>query len=197
MASVIERGAPRVLAGHERFMKPHLAGLMFGVLFLTFGLLALIGSWGAHFYDSSIQETGGRAVGHVIGKRIAEAADGDSDFYVDYSFALANGPILTASHGVSKGYWDGVQVGQSIDACYDQSIPNAISRPVAATPRGSLPSSYRHWAEHSWPLPFCCASPPAKGGGLMGNPSVNGTGWERRSGIASGGGGRLPCSLCP
>ena len=105
-------------------MKPYFAALLFGLVFLTVGLLILVGSWGAYVSDSGIQESGGRSMGHVTGKQVAKAADGDSDFYVDYSFAIADGRIVTASRGISKADWERVRVGQTIEIRYDRDNPN-------------------------------------------------------------------------
>ena len=63
-------------------------------------------------------------MGHVTGKQVAKAADGDSDFYVDYSFAIADGRIVTASRGISKADWERVRVGQTIEIRYDRDNPN-------------------------------------------------------------------------
>lgn len=101
----------------------HLAALIMGGLFLLFGLIFLIGSWGAYLTDSKIQETGKSADGHIEKKVFLFVADGDSDYILEYWFLTNDGLKINTSHHVSKSLWQKVNEKQIIEIKYSPTNP--------------------------------------------------------------------------
>jgi len=105
---------------NEQF-RSSLAGRLVGVILFGLGLLALLGSWGGHWFDLEIQDRGGRAVGHVTGKHFAQP----SDWTLDYWFLLPGGQRLEVRHrGISEPLWRRLQVGDVIDVRYELNKPS-------------------------------------------------------------------------
>ena len=103
--------------------KPSLLALIMGVFFLLVGLIFLIGSWGAYFTDSKIQDSGLSANAQIIKKVFLFDADGDSDYILDYWFTTNSGAKIYASHHVSKSLWNTVKENQLIEVKYSASNP--------------------------------------------------------------------------
>jgi hypothetical protein len=97
--------------------------LVFGVVFLVVGLLAVFGSWRGYQLDTGILEHGARAEGHITKKVVLAAADGDSDHGIDYWFALPGGQRIEAHAGVPKPMWDGLREGGTLDIAYSPDYP--------------------------------------------------------------------------
>lgn len=94
-----------------------------GLFFVLFGLVFVIGSWGAYFTDSSIQNHGLSAQGYIEKKVFLMVADGDSDFILDYWFVTQSGAKIHASHHVSKTLWQAVREHQTITIMYSANNP--------------------------------------------------------------------------
>jgi hypothetical protein len=95
-----------------------------GALFFLVGLVVLVGSWAAYSLDTSIERHGGRAVGYVTKKTFLFAADGDSDYVLEYRFALPSGERMNAQRTVSKELWSGLEESQSFVVLYHPENPN-------------------------------------------------------------------------
>jgi hypothetical protein len=102
--------------------KPSRLALIIAALLATFGIIGVVGSWGAYSLDSSIEREGVRATGRVLDKHVLAAAD-DSDFIVEYSFELPSGERLTNSPGVSKALWSRFHKGDAIEIYYSAENP--------------------------------------------------------------------------
>ncbi|MDH4351281.1 MAG: DUF3592 domain-containing protein [Gemmatimonadota bacterium] len=94
-----------------------------GVVFAAFGLVALVGSWGAYRYDTRIVREGAQATAEVTDRDVVSSADGGSDFDLDYTFILPDGRRQSTSRSVPKSIWDTIAVGQSITVFYDPANP--------------------------------------------------------------------------
>jgi len=100
-----------------------LIALVMGVIFLLTGLVFLIGSWGAYFTDTKIQDSGPSAEGHLEKKLFMRVADGDSDYILEYWFMTKEGSAIRASRNVSKRLWSAVHEGQIIEIKYSANNP--------------------------------------------------------------------------
>jgi hypothetical protein len=98
--------------------------IVIGALFFLFGLLAIVGGWGAYHLDTSIERHGGRAIGYVTKKIFLSASDGDSDYILEYRFALPSGEPMNARRGVSKELWSSLKEGESLVVLYQHENPN-------------------------------------------------------------------------
>lgn len=101
-----------------------LVALIMGILFLLVGLIFIIGAWGAYFTDSKIQDNGSTVLGHINKKTFLSAADGDSDYILEYWFATKNGALINANRHVSRTFWESVTKNQTIEIKYSASNPN-------------------------------------------------------------------------
>jgi hypothetical protein len=101
-------------------LKISFAGLVLGVAICAIGVLALVGSWGGHWFDREIQDRGGRSVGHVTDKHFSQPNDWD----VDYWFLLPDGQRVDARRrGISEALWQRLQIGDLIDVRYELNNP--------------------------------------------------------------------------
>ncbi len=101
-------------------MRTSTSGLLFGVLLVVVGLLALVLAWGGHLRDLDIQAHGGLATGRVTGK----AYSAPDDWAVAYTFALENGRrFAVPSRLVSEARWRKLQVGDPIAIHYAPDNP--------------------------------------------------------------------------
>lgn len=97
--------------------------LAIGAAFCAFGLVAAIGSWGAYLADSRILEHGARVEARVLGKDVLFAADGDSDFMIDYVFELPDGTRELGHRGVPRPLWQSVREGGTVTVLYSPDNP--------------------------------------------------------------------------
>ena len=97
--------------------------LVMGVVFLLVGLGGVVGSWGAYVTDTNIERSGPRATGRLVKKLFLGAADGDSDYVLEYRFETPSGQSVTASRGVSKELWASLREGESREVRYSASNP--------------------------------------------------------------------------
>jgi len=97
--------------------------LVFGIVFLVIGLLTVFGSWRGYQLDNGILEHGVRTQGHITKKIVIAAADGDSDYGVDYWFTLPAGQRIEAHGGIPKSLWDGLHEGDTLEIAYSSEYP--------------------------------------------------------------------------
>jgi hypothetical protein len=91
-----------------------------GAVICGLGLIALIGSWGGHWYDREIQVSGGRSVGHVTDKHFSQPDDWD----VNYWFLLPDGQRVDVRHrSISGALWQRLKVDDLIDVHYELKNP--------------------------------------------------------------------------
>ena len=104
-------------------MRASIGSLGCGILFLIAGLFFIAASWVVYSRDTRTEDQGERETGRITGKESLIAADGDSDFYVEYSFELSDGTQLTSRRAVPKGIWDDLSIGDSVEVRYDPAQP--------------------------------------------------------------------------
>lgn len=97
--------------------------LVMGVVFLLIGLGGVVGSWGAYVTDTEIERSGPRATGRLVKKLFLRAADGDSDYMLEYTFATSSGQEMKASRSVSKALWASLREGESLEVRYSEANP--------------------------------------------------------------------------
>ena len=96
---------------------------MMGALFLLVGAGGVIGSWGAYVTDTNIEHSGPRAKGHLVKKLFMGAADGDSDYVLEYWFETPKGQVVNVSHTVSKELWVSMREGELLEVQYSETNP--------------------------------------------------------------------------
>ena len=94
-----------------------------GALFFVVGCIGAIGSWGAYRLDTSIEKSGQRAEGRITKKSVLFAADGDSDYIVEYQFNLPSGKRVEAVRGVHKELWNTLRDGEAFVVLYSAENP--------------------------------------------------------------------------
>jgi hypothetical protein len=97
--------------------------LIFGIVFLTVGLLTTLGSWRGYQLDAGILEHGARTQGHITKKVTVAAADGGHDHGLDYWFVLPEGQRIEAHSGVPKSLWESMREGDSLEIAYSPQYP--------------------------------------------------------------------------
>ena len=97
--------------------------LVMGVVFLLVGLGGVVGSWGAYVTDTNIERSGPRSTGRLVKKLFLGAADGDSDYKLEYTFATSSGQEVKASRSVSKELWASLREGESLEVRYSAANP--------------------------------------------------------------------------
>lgn len=97
--------------------------LVSGIVFLAAGLLTVFGSWRGYQLDTGILEHGVRTQGHITKKVTIAAADGGSEYGVDYWFTLPEGQRIEAHGGVPKSLWDGLREGETLEIAYSPEYP--------------------------------------------------------------------------
>ena len=97
--------------------------LVMGTLFFVVGCIGAIGSWGAYRLDTSIEKSGQRAEGRIMNKSVLFAADGDSDYIVEYQFNLPSGKRVEAVRGVNKELWNTLRDGEAFVVLYSTENP--------------------------------------------------------------------------
>lgn len=103
--------------------RPSRIALIMGLVFALFGGFGIVGSWAAYRLDSGIAAEGERATGHLTRKSLLRAADGDSDFVIDYWFVLPDGRRVEAHRSLSKALWSGLREGQDFTVRYSAANP--------------------------------------------------------------------------
>jgi hypothetical protein len=97
--------------------------LVMGVLFLLVGVGGVVGSWGAYFTDTNIEKHGSRTKAHLVKKVFLGAADGTSEYVLEYSFETSNGQLVNASRTVSKELWGALREGELLEVRYSEPTP--------------------------------------------------------------------------
>ena len=94
-----------------------------GTLFFVVGCIGAIGSWGAYRLDTSIETSGQRAERRITKKSVVVAADGDSDYIVEYWFNLPSGKRVEPVRRVHKKLWNTLRDGEAFVVLYSAKNP--------------------------------------------------------------------------
>jgi uncharacterized membrane protein len=102
---------------------PDRLAMMLAALFVVVGLVFAIGSWGSYLTDTHIARDGGRATGTITDKSVSRGDD-DTDYLLQYRFALPDGGLQTGQHGIAKADWATRQIGAPLAISYDRNRPS-------------------------------------------------------------------------
>ena len=103
--------------------KISIGGLLIGAVFFFIGMVFIVGSWGAYRTDSNIEKNGASAEGRLMKKYFMRAADGDSDYMIEYWFKTADSVMIEATRGVNRDLWNELQEGQTLEIHYARDNP--------------------------------------------------------------------------
>jgi len=105
-------------------LKTSISSIIIGLVCIGVGLFFLAGSWGAYSKYKSVQDYGGRTIGHITKKHFQTAADRGGNYYVDYWFMSSAGSKISASSIIAKQQWDMFQVDDTMEIRFDRSNPH-------------------------------------------------------------------------
>ncbi|MBK6844709.1 MAG: DUF3592 domain-containing protein [Gemmatimonadetes bacterium] len=130
------------------------------VLLALVGSVGAVGSWGAYLTDSRLERSGPRAVGLVTDSHVSRAADGETDYIVEYTFALPSGREVASQRGVSQRLWSQLRRGERVTVVYSAKQPGR-NFPLGAgvTSLGlTIFGSCSPRRSRPWGMPCCSAS---------------------------------------
>ena len=104
-------------------MKISLLKIIIGIVSLLVGLFFTLSSWWAYLEYKSVQDYGGRAIGHITKKHFQTAADEGGNYYLDYEFMPSASSKISASSMIAKQQWDMFHVGDTMEIRFDRSNP--------------------------------------------------------------------------
>jgi hypothetical protein len=93
------------------------------IICLGIGFFFLTGSWGIYLDYDRQQSYSGQASGQVINKYFQQAADGSSNYYLDYLFVPVGGSKINCSSSISRQQWDALKINDFLEIRYDPSNP--------------------------------------------------------------------------
>lgn len=107
-----------------RKMKVSASLFISGIISLGIGLFFLFSGWEAYLDYTRTKDYSGRATGHLIKKHFVRASDGNTNYYVDYSFTPSGGSDeINASSVISKQLWDILKDDDKLEIRYDPEEP--------------------------------------------------------------------------
>jgi hypothetical protein len=95
-----------------------------GTISLLIGVFFVMASWESISEYMRVKEYAGFATGNVTNKHFSQAADGNSLYYIDYWFILADGKKISSTRSILKQHWDVLKVDDTLEIRYDKSNPN-------------------------------------------------------------------------
>ena len=104
-------------------MKKSMSRMVFSVICLLIGVFFLYIGWEAYSEHARIEEYAGFATGYLTQKHFQRASDGNSVYYLEYSFVLADGRKVTSKRDIIKEQWDVLKVNDPLEIRYDKSNP--------------------------------------------------------------------------
>jgi hypothetical protein len=96
--------------------------LVMGLMFLFVGTLCTVGVWIQYMEDKRIQAGGQRVEGYVK-KKSFYAADGTSEYKVQFWFRTHSGQLVEAIREIPTELWTTLNEGQSIEVFYLEKNP--------------------------------------------------------------------------
>ena len=95
-----------------------------GIISLGIGLFFLFSSWEAYRDYTRAKDYSGQATGRLIKKHFVRGSDGNTNYYVDYSFTPAgDSDEINASSVISNQLWDILKDGDKLEIKYDPANP--------------------------------------------------------------------------
>jgi len=98
--------------------------IVFSIISLLVGLFFLYIGWEAYSEYAREGKYTGFATAYVTKKHYQRASDGNSIYYLEYSFVLANGRKIISKRDVLKEHWDILKVNDALKIRYDKSSPD-------------------------------------------------------------------------
>jgi len=98
--------------------------MVFSVICLLIGVFFLYIGWEAYSEHARIEEYAGFATGYLTQKHFQRASDGNSVYYLEYWFMLADGRKIISKRNVLKEHWDILKVNDALEIRYDKSSPD-------------------------------------------------------------------------
>lgn len=104
--------------------KPLIYHILISIISLVISFFFII--TGVEAYKEYAREQGynGVSTGYVIKKHYQRASDGNSIYYLDYWFAIADGRRINSTNRISKENWDHLKTNDALGIRYDQADPN-------------------------------------------------------------------------
>jgi hypothetical protein len=104
-------------------MKKSMPSIVFSVISFFIGVSFIYIGWEAFLEYSRIHKYGGLATGYITHKHFQRASDGNSLYYLEYSFTSFDGRKITSKQDVIKDQWDVLKVNDVLQIRYDKSNP--------------------------------------------------------------------------
>ena len=110
-----------------------------GTAFIVLGCLGIIGSWVVHDKHSRAYTDGTRVNAKVLLKHFMGAADGSSEYLVEYRFALPSRQLVEGTATLPEERWKPLRQGDSIVLAYLPEEPKRAVLPELGPPTLLLP----------------------------------------------------------
>ncbi|NMG36359.1 DUF3592 domain-containing protein [Azoarcus sp. TTM-91] len=97
--------------------------LLLGSFFLAVGLLAAAGAWVKYWRDNAIASQAASATGQIVRKTFFAAADGDSDYQLEYWFVAPSGQRVDAVRSIGERLWKALPEEGPVEVLYAPADP--------------------------------------------------------------------------
>ncbi len=115
-------------------MKDNKLAICIAAFLFLVGFAGSIGAWIVYNKDSQIFASGQRAKATIIKKYSLLAADGDSDFNIEYVFTSDKGESIRTIRGLSKSSWSELKKNQVIEIAYSSEHPERNFPTLSGSP---------------------------------------------------------------
>lgn len=125
--------------GRTKGLPVRKAPFVMGILFFAAGCFGIVGSWIVHERQSRAYADGLRVSAEIVGKNLVFAADGSSEYLIDYRFRSPAGQVMAGSTPLPKSRWDQLSEGDRITLAYLPEEPGRVVVPELGKPTVMLP----------------------------------------------------------
>ena len=115
------------------------APFVIGTVFFIAGCFGVAGSWIVHERQTRAYSQGPRVSAEIAGKSFVSAADGSSEYLIDYRFQLPTGRQTEGSTPLPKPLWEKLSRGDRITLAYLPEEPTRFVVPELGKPGVMLP----------------------------------------------------------
>jgi hypothetical protein len=105
-------------------MKASYSGIIGAFVSILIGCFFLAGTWSAYVEYNREQTYDTITTGHITGKHFSRAADGNSIYYINYWYPVADGRRISSVSSISKQNWDVLKTDDTLEVRYNKSNPN-------------------------------------------------------------------------